>query len=202
MRVNRFLVVLIMFLLLSSMAQAKSILIDDFENELKGGQEGTVDYGAGAGSTIEVAAATDIKYSGKQSLKVSFDAINDGYMWVARGFDLDVKNAVWLVDPRTIDWAKVKSISFYIYGSDSKTKIAFDIKDNGNEMWRFMVEDDFKGWKKTVCPLNGFFARTDWQPDTADKNAALDLPLKSFQFEPRPAAKGMLYFDDVELIDE
>jgi hypothetical protein len=86
-----------------------------------------------------------------------------------------------------------------MYGNDSKTRVAVDLKDSGNEMWRIIVTDDFKGWKQVVCPLKDFFARSDWQPDNADKNGAIDFPLKSYQFEPLAVAKGTLYFDDVEL---
>lgn len=184
----------------SCFAQEKGLLIDDFEIQVSGGPDGTVDFGAGGGSSVEVNQATDIRYSGEQSIKVVYDAVPGGYMWVARGFDLDAKNTAWLVRPEAVDWKKYNTISFYMYGSDSKAKIAFDIKDNGNEMWRFMIEDNFKGWKRMACPFNEFFARGDWQPDNADKNATLDFPLKSFQFEPRPEAKGIVYFDSVELI--
>ena len=181
-------------------AEDKGLLIDDFEGPISGGSDGTVDFGAGGGSSVEVTAATDIQFSGKQSIKITYDAVSGGYMWLARGFGLDAKNTAWLVKPEDIDWARFNAFSFYIYGSDSKAQIAFDIKDNGNEMWRFMVEDNFKGWKQIITPFNEFFARSDWQPDSADKNAALDFPIKSFQFEPRPPAKGVVYFDDVELI--
>lgn len=181
-------------------AQEKGLLLDDFEGAISGGMDGTVDFGAGNSSAADVSAATDIVYSGKQSLKLAFDAVQDGYMWVARGFELDAKNAAWLVNTQDIKWDEYKAFAFYVYGSDSKTKIAFDVKDNGNEMWRFMLEDNFKGWKQVVCSFGEFFARGDWQPNNADKNATLDFPLKSFQFEPRPIAKGTLYFDDVELI--
>ena len=198
---KKLLVTLAFFLFLSTFcfAQEKSLLIDDFEGVIVGGPDGTVDFGAGGGSTVEVAAATDIKYSGKQSLKVVYNAVPGGYMWVARGFNLDTKNAGWKVLPEDIKWEEYNAFSFYMYGNDSQTKIAFDIKDNGNEMWRFMVEDNFKGWRKINCSFNEFFARSDWQPDNADKNASLDFPIKSYQFEPRPEAKGILYFDDVEL---
>jgi len=62
-----------------------------------------------------------------------------------------------------------------------------------------MIEDNFKGWRRIICPFNEFFPRGDWQPDSADKNANLDFPIKSFQFEPRPESKGGVYFDDLEL---
>lgn len=194
--------ILILFIAIPCFAQDKGLLIDDFEGAISGGPEGTVDFGAGNGSSVEVVADNKIKYSGQQSIKVTYDAAPGGYMWVARGFDLDAKNAGWQVLPQDIDWSKFNAISFYMYGSDSKAGITFDIKDNGNEMWRFMLEDNFQGWKQVVCPFNEFFSRGDWQPDSADKNAALDFPIKSFQFEPRPEAKGVAYFDSVELIKQ
>lgn len=177
-----------------------SLLIDDFESPVSGGPQGTVDFGAGGGSSLEVSAATDIKNSGNQSLRVTFDSVPGGYMWVAKGFGLDAKKSGWLIAPEDVKWEEYNAISFYMYGDDSKAKVAFDIKDNGNEMWRFLLEDNFKGWKQIICPFNDFFARGDWQPDNADKNANLDFPIQSFQFEPRPEAKGTLYFDDVKLV--
>ncbi len=179
--------------------QAQSLLLDDFEGPVSGGLEGTVDFGAGNGSSVDVTAASDIKNSGQQSIKVVYNAVSGGYMYVARGFGLDAKNAAWLVKPEAIEWSKYKAFSFYVYGSDSKTQVAFDIKDNGNEMWRFMFEDNFTGWKKIVCPFNMFLARDDWQPNNADNNLTLDFPIKVFQFEPRPQAQGTIYFDRVEL---
>jgi hypothetical protein len=183
-------------------AEKQLLLIDDFEGEISGVPDGTVDYGAGNGSSIEVSAATDVVHGGKQALKVTFDAVSGGYMWVARGFDLNAKGTGWLLDYKDINWNKYNALAFYMYGSDSKTRIAFDLKDNGNEMWRYIIEDNFKGWKKIICPFNEFFARSDWQPDNADKNVTLDFPLKSYQFEPLPEAKGTLYFDDVELVKQ
>ena len=184
---------------LSCQAQG-NLLIDDFEIDICGGPSGSVDYGTGEGSSLEVGAAKEIKYSGEQSLKIIYDAVAGGYMSVARGFELDSDNAGWLIKPSDIDWEKFNAFSLYMYGSNSKARIAFDIKDGGNEMWRIMIEDDFEGWKQIICPFDDFFARGDWQPYDADKNANLDFPIKSFQFEPRPEAKGTVYFDKIELI--
>lgn len=183
-------------------AQQEFLLIDDFEGAISGGPSGTIDFGTGNGSTLEVSASTDIKQSGSQSIKVDFDAVEGGYMWVARGKELNVKNAGWLLKPEDILWDKYNAISFYIYGTGSNAEVAFDIKDNGNEIWRFLVKDDFKGWKQATCAFNEFFVRGDWQPDSADKNGQLDFPLKSFQFEPRPPSKGALYFDAVALVEK
>lgn len=190
---------IVLFLTGVCFAQNDALLLDDFEGEISGGPEGTVDFGAGNGSSVEVSADHQIKNSGEQSLRVDFDALVDGYMWVARGFGLDAANACWLVEPEAIEWNEYNAFSFYMYGTDSKANLAFDIKDNGSEMWRFMVADDFTGWKQLILPFNGFFARDDWQPDDADGNLNLDFPIKSFQFEVRPEAKGTLYFDTVEL---
>lgn len=192
--------IFVLFVVVSYTAQDKSVLIDDFEGIISGGPDGTVDFGAGGGSAVEVAQDTKTKYSGNQSIRVTYDAVPGGYMWVARGFNLDAKNTNWLIKPEDINWEKFNAFAFYMYGSNSGTKIAFDIKDNGFEMWRFMIEDNFKGWKRIICPFDEFFARGDWQPNDADKNATLNFPIKSFQFEPRPEAKGTLYFDDVQLI--
>ena len=195
-----FVVISIFWLSISALAQQEVLLIDDFEGPLAGGPDGTVDFGSGGDSSVELTAATDIKHSGNQSMKIVYNAAPGGYMWIARGFDLDAANTQWLIKPQDIDWAKYSSISFYMYGTDSKANIAFDIKDNGNEMWRFMIEDHFQGWKQIICPFNNFFARGDWQPHNADKNANLDFPIKSFQFEPLPVSEGTFYFDGVSLL--
>ncbi|MFA6216664.1 MAG: carbohydrate binding domain-containing protein [Candidatus Omnitrophota bacterium] len=182
------------------LAQEKALLIDDFECVISGGLEGTVDFGTGGDSKLEVTASTDIQHGGKQSLKLTYDAVPGGYMWAARGFELDSKNTAWLVKTQDIDWAKYNAISFYMYGSNSGAYICFDIKDNGKEIWRTMASDDFTGWKQIVLPFADFYPRKDWQPDAADKNDTLDFPIKSYQFEPKAEAKGVLCIDDVELV--
>lgn len=181
---------------------AEALLIDDFEGEVSGGMDGTFDYGAGNGAQVAVSAAMDIKHSGDQSIQVTYDAPADGYMWVARGFGLDAARTAWSVKNDQIAWEDYSAFSFYIYGTGSGAEIAFDLKDGGNEMWRFMFTDDTAGWKQIVAPFSSFFVRDDWQPDAADKNEELDFPVKSFQFEPRPISSGTLYFDTVELIKQ
>ena len=190
------------FLSFSCFAEESNLLIDDFESVIVGGAEGTVDFGSGNGSEVKVTADTNIKESQEQSLKIEFNAVPGGYMWIARGFELDAKNSSWLKDPKDIDWGLYNAISFYMYGANSGAKVAFDIKDNGNEMWRFVIEDNFSGWKKITLLFGEFFARGDWQPDNADGNMNLDFPLKSYQFEPLPEGKGILYFDKVELTNK
>ena len=182
------------------LAESDNLLLDDFEIVVSNGPEGTVDFGSGNGSTVEVTPATDIKNTGNQSLKAVYDAVPGGYIYVARGTGLDAKNANWIIKPGDVKWEEYSGISFFVYGADSKAKIAFDIKDSGGEIWRFLAEDDFAGWKKVVVSFDKFMARDDWQPDGADKNGQIDFPIKVFQFEPLPESKGTLYFDTVELV--
>jgi hypothetical protein len=195
-------VVLVLLMVGISFAQEKTLLIDDFEVSITGGPDGTVDFGAGNGSVVEVSEAVDIKNTGNKALKVVYDAVGGGYIYVSRGTGLDAKNANWPIKPEDIKWSEYNGISFYVYGTDSKAKIAFDIKDNGGEIWRFIAEDDFKGWKRVVCSFDKFIVRDDWQPESVDKNSQLDFPIKIFQFEPLADSKGTLYFDTVELVKQ
>ncbi len=181
-------------------AQENSLLIDSFEVAITGGATGTVDFGAGNGSSVTVTGASDIVKEGSQSLKVVYNAVSGGYIWVARGEGLDAKSAQWLRNTKDIDWPKYQAIAFYLYGSDSKASIVFDLKDNGSEIWRYVTTDNFKGWKQIICGFDKFMVRDDWKSNDADKNNKLDFPIKIFQHEPLPGSKGTLYFDTVELV--
>ncbi|MDD5771125.1 MAG: carbohydrate binding domain-containing protein [Candidatus Omnitrophica bacterium] len=196
------LAVTLLFLTAGICLAEENLLIDDFEISVSGGPDGTVDFGAGNGSSVEVSEAADIKNTGDKALKVVYEAVDGGYIYVARGTGLDAKNAGWAINPDDIKWEDYSAISFYVYGTDSKVKIAFDIKDNGGEIWRFIIEDDFKGWKRVVCSFDKFMVRDDWQPQDADNNFQLDFPVRIFQFEPLADSKGTLYFDTVELVKE
>ena len=189
-----------LFTATSCLAEGNNLLLDDFEISVTGGLDGTVDFGSGNGSSVQVTGVSDIKNSGNQALKVVYDAVPGGYIYVARGSGLDARNANWTIKPSDVKWEEYSAISFYVYGTDSKAKIAFDIKDNGGEIWRFITRDNFKGWQKVVCNFDKFVVRDDWQPNDADKNGKLDFPIKVFQFEPLPGSKGTLYFDTVELV--
>ncbi|MDD5664989.1 MAG: carbohydrate binding domain-containing protein [Candidatus Omnitrophica bacterium] len=200
MKKSLLLAALILAFSVVSFAQGDNLIIDDFETPIIGGLDGTIDFGSGNGSSVEVSSEPEIKYSNDSSLKVVYDAVAGGYMWIARGFDLDAQNAGWLVDPQDIIWDDYSGAAFYMYGSDSKNRIAVDVKDSGNEVWRFIINDDFNGWKEVVCLFDQFVVRDDWQPESSDKNSVIDFPLKSYQFEPLPESSGTLYFDRVELI--
>jgi len=192
------LLVSVIFVFLGCSQAPKEVMIDSFEGELN---SKTVDFGSSKNSSIKIEASTDKKICGLQSMKLTYVLKPSGYMWAARGFNLDVKGAAqWMVNPKDVKWGKYKAISVDVYGTNSGAVIAFDIKDSGRELWRFLIDDDFTGWKEIICPFKQFFPRKDWQPQDSDNNEKLDFPIMSFQFEPRLPGKGTYYFDCVKLV--
>ncbi len=180
------------------MPPPEDIVLDSFEGLIN---KETVDYGVADGSSIKVTADTSNPVCGQQALKVEYDLKPSGYMWIARGYNLDVSGAAkWNYKPEEVSWKRYDAVSVQMYGSNSGGVIAFDLKDRGGELWRFLLDDDFAGWKEIVCPFEHFFPRSDWQPETANNNEILDFPVMSFQFEPRLGGKGSYMFDCVKII--
>lgn len=191
--------VALIFFLIGCGHQKKELLIDSFEGELN---RETVDFGAGEGSLLSITACREFKVCGEQSLKLDYDLKPSGYMWASRGYNLDVKGAAkWEATPESIDWKRYNALSVQMYGGNLGGVVAFDVKDAGGEMWRFLLDDDFAGWREIICPLVEFFPRRDWQPESARRNEVLDFPIMSFQFEPRFPGKGVYYFDCIKLIN-
>jgi hypothetical protein len=191
-------IVFIIFSLISCAQPPSELMLDSFEGPLT---KETVDYGAAEGSSVKVEADTNIKVCDAQAMKIEYELKPSGYMWIARGYNLDVKGAAkWLLEPKDIKWKQYNAISIQMYGEGAGGVVAFDIKDAKGEIWRFIIDDDFTGWKEITCPFKDFFVRKDWQPDSAEKNEILDFPIMSFQFEPRLPGKGLYLFDCVKLI--
>ena len=107
----------------------------------------------------------------------------------------------WLIPPDEINWDEIKALSFFVYGQGSGVRIVCDIRDRDKEMWRVIFEDDLEAeWKQVICPLDEFFARSDWQPSDAVKNGVLDKPVMVFQFQVLTPSEGTIYIDHVELL--
>ncbi len=195
---KKFLLFLAIIILFGCTQGPQEVLIDSFEGEIN---SKTVDFGSAEGSSLKVTADKNKKACGEQALKIEYDLKPSGYMWIARGYNLDVKGAnKWLLKPQDIKWRKYEAISVQMYGTNKGGVVAFDIKDKGQEVWRFLLDDDFTGWKEIACSLKEFFPRKDWQPETAERNEVLDFPIMSFQFEPRLPGKGTYYFDCLKLV--
>ncbi len=200
-RVNQFVAfvfLLVSFFTLGRLAFCDELSLDSFEGEIG---DKTVDFGAGSGSSVQVTSAKDMKQCGEQSLKLTYDLQPSSYMFCARGYGLDVAGAHWEADePQKIEWSQYQGISVAMNGKDLGP-VAFDVKDSGGEMWRFMIDNNTQeGWVTIEIPFSKLTARDDWQPANADGNLKLDFPIKSFQFEPKQPGQGTVYFDCVHLI--
>jgi len=76
------------------------------------------------------------------SLKVTYDAVPGGYMWIARGFGLDAKNTAWLVKNEDIKWAKIPIGRIYglkITAGISATKFGPYLITTRQEMATFIM---------------------------------------------------------------
>ena len=179
-------------------AEENSLSLDSFEGKI---DKSTVDFGAAAGSSIQVEADRTQKACGEQSLKMTYSLQEGGYMFCARGQGLDVATATWDGQPGDqVNWSEYKAISFQLMDTrENNGPIAIDIKDSGKEIWRYLINNEQKDWTKITIPLDQFKVREDWQPSTADGNRTLDFPIKSYQWEPKTPGEGVIYFDCVEL---
>jgi hypothetical protein len=188
----------VIYFLMNKPANHSALMLDSFEGPLNAK---TVDFGSDDTSSLAVTAATDQKMCGAQALKMTYTLEPGGYMWCARGYGLDVLGATWEAPPpQNIDWAKYNAVSFMLYGDGKGASLAFDVKDAGGELHRFMVTDNTPGWREVLIPFSAFKPRADWQPSTADGNHKLDLPIRSFQWEPKTPGSGTFYFDCVKLV--
>lgn len=184
----------------SAQEDRKSFVLDDFESEIVTGEAATVDVNKTDGVSAEVFADKENKHEGQQSLKFIFDTGVGGRVWIGRGYNLDAKGAArWLVEPGAIDWSSYAAISFYFHGTGSGGSIAFDVIDAGNEIFRFLFKDDQAGWRQIVCPFDQFLLENDQQRSAPDLNGVLDVPLRSFRFEPIAISRGEFNIDEVAL---
>ncbi len=178
------------------LGQEPDLLLDSFEGEI---DSNTVDFGASDNSYIS-AEASSKALCGTQSLKLSYRLNISGYMWTARGYKLDAEEAGrWQIKPEEISWENYKAVTLAMYGQNSGAIYAFDLKDSGGELWRYLIDDDFQGWKKIILPFDSFFSRSDWQPEDAEVTKNLDFPVYSYQFEPLVPGEKSVYFDCIGL---
>lgn len=198
---KRWIFLFVLFFVTQASAQETSrvFLLDDFEGEITTGPEGTVDTGTENGSTVEVSADTQNKISGEQSLKIVYDAVTNGDIWVGRGYQLSAKSAgQWTRIPEEVGWEQYGAISFWILGEGKGTSIAFDIKDAKGRTFRFMLTDDHKIWKQVVCPFDQFEPDAGQGVSAPEENVPV-FPLLSFRFKPMAIARGAIDVDAVSL---
>ncbi|MBD3246246.1 MAG: hypothetical protein GF333_04475 [Candidatus Omnitrophica bacterium] len=189
-------ILLIAFTWQTACAPSPVQMIDSFEGQL---DSNTVDFGSSDNSQVNVSASREKARCGEQSLKIEYSLDPSGYMWIARGYGLDVSGAAqWILPPDQIEWSQYNAIGLSMFGINSGSVVAFDVKDAGGELWRVIIDDSFRGWKELHFPFQSFFPRQDWQPESAEVNEVMDFPLMSYQFEPRLPGKGVYHFDCVK----
>lgn len=185
------------FMLAGERGSGRHLMLDNLEGELTAE---TVDYGADDSSTINLSADTDIKFCGKQSLKLEYNLQPSGYLFCARGYGLDTVAAnKWLKDPQKINWSRYQGFSFMV-SSTQKTIVAFDIKDAGDEIWYFESEVVPGDWQEITVSFDALTVRQDGQTQTAARNNVLDFPIQSYRWESRTPGEGTLHFDCVKLL--
>lgn len=178
---------------------SKTLMIDSYDKPLGNRQ---ADFGSSSGTSIDVGGYIGAKKCGTKSLRIKYNLLEGGYMYCARGYRLDEPGAAWDgPHPEKIDWNGYSGISLQVHGS-RRGPIAFDVKDSGGELHRFLIDDNFYGWKEIYVPFTSFISRTDWQPQNATVNKVLDFPIFSYQFEPKNPGEGEVYFDCLMLVKE
>ncbi|MCA9403914.1 MAG: hypothetical protein KC897_09045 [Candidatus Omnitrophica bacterium] len=178
---------------------SKSLLIDSYDRPLGSRQ---VDFGSSSGTRIEVAGYLGAKKCGAKSLRIKYNLLQGGYMYCARGYRLDAPGALWDgPHPEKIDWNAYSGFSVQVYGS-RRGPIAFDVKDNDGELHRFLIDDNFSGWREIYIPFSSLVSRTDWQPQNITVNKVIDFPIWSYQYEPKNPGEGQVYFDCLQLVKE
>jgi beta-glucosidase len=158
---------------------AESILITDFEDS----SQELITY-AGPQSKVTAVYSTEQAKSGKQSAKVTHNT-------------KDWAGALVVVPKEKGNWTGMKTYRMWVYGSGSNSKFYVDLEDAQKEQFRYVLTDDFKGWKEIVIPLSDFKWRTDWQAPDAVLNKKFDFPMMTVQFCTANLANCTLYFDDI-----
>lgn len=173
-----------------------SLMLDSFGGELG---LSTVACGASSDSSILVEPDTKIKSCGKQSMKVIYNLSKTGNVHCAKGYGLEVPKSRWEISFETVDWLGYGAFSIQFYGNNSG-EVAFDLLDNGGEIYRFMILDNFKGWKEIIIPFSALKPLSDFHQQKAHGNNQIDLPIKAFQLEPMTSGKGSFNVDCVKLV--
>lgn len=172
-RLNKVLSSVALFALLISQSQA-NLLIQDFENGLNAGTDGGgvrmgfslfADTGTStlASNTIFTnSTPPDILGKVGPNKVLQLDIDTSSFAGIVNLFTNASANT-WLSQ----DWSGQRSISFWLYGTNSQTDLFFDIINNRNagsttdDAERFVYEfkDDFTGWQMVNIPFTQFIRK-------------------------------------------
>jgi beta-glucanase (GH16 family) len=151
-------------LLVTTTFAAALPLVDDFENGLPSGLDGTIGIGFSTfqdpNSTVAITTtnAPPAPVPGATTpnnvLKMNVNVVS--FAGFTHGFENAAVNQ-WV----TQDWSAYAGLSFWLYGNNSNTTLFIDVLDNRNpsstkddaERWSVDLKDDFSGWREIQIPF-------------------------------------------------
>ncbi len=80
------------------------------------------------------------------------------------------------------NWKGYDALSIWAAGNLSRKGFNIIITDAYNQRWIYVVDDDWKGWKRITIPFNKLRRRRDNQPPNAVLNGILNFPIKTLEF--------------------
>ncbi|WP_214320443.1 glycoside hydrolase family 3 N-terminal domain-containing protein [Nonomuraea sediminis] len=181
---------LVAALLVAPPARAEAgppLTITDFEGD--GLPPGVFAWGNDGPSTPALAVQADTERGGRV-LKVDYHVSQWG------GWSHDLTTAQ--------DWSPYEGFSFWVKGTASGQKVAFEIKDGGagagsSELFESSFTDTSASWRQIKVPFTEFTRRTDYQPGGAPTDGELDLVAMWGYAMRLPTTSGTLLWDDVQV---
>jgi len=172
-RLSKVLSSVALFALLISQSHA-NLLIQDFENGLNSGADGDgvrMGFTQFSGQNTTTLAANTLLTGGTPpdilgkmgpNTVLQLDIETSTFAGIVNLFT-NANSDTWLSQ----DWSGQRSISFWLYGSNSQTDLFFDIINNRNagsttdDAERFVYEfkDDFTGWQMVNIPFTQFIRK-------------------------------------------
>ncbi len=103
------------------------------------------------------------------------------------------------------NWKGYDALSILAAGNLSKKWFNIIITDAYNQRWIYVVDDDWKGWKRITIPFCKLRRRRDNQPTNAVLNGILNFPIKTLEFFNVDTLRGgrlgtyNMYFGPIEV---
>jgi hypothetical protein len=159
-------------------SNAKTEIVDDFENGLPAGEDanglgiGFITWGDFWNNTTVEITTTLVADSDPLALPgqsgdnhlLQFDANVTGWGGLTHAFENEEVDT-WV----TQDWTSYEGISFWLYGQNTGNDLLFEIQDNRNpgstvadtEIWSHAFVDDFSGWQLFMLDFDDDFIRKE-----------------------------------------
>jgi beta-glucosidase len=173
-------------------AASEPLTITDFESA--GVPSGVYAWGNDAASTPTLTIEPGADRPGAPATNRALKSVYNVSQWGGWSHDLTAAQ----------DWSPYEGFSFWVNGTGSGQKIAFEIKDGGGsagsaELFESSFTDDTAGWRQVKVAFADFTRRSDYQPGGAPTDGQLDLVAMWGYSMRLPTATGTLTWDDVQV---